>query len=73
MSRPPAEAKGFGKRVQTTRLERGWSQDELAEQADLSRPTVSRVERGEDPSMRTARKLAMALDLSVEITGQEEK
>lgn len=67
MSRAPGRAKGFGKTVQAARLDRGWSQDELASKANLSRPTVSRVERGEDPSMRTMRKLAAALSLSVEI------
>lgn len=67
MSRPPGRAKGFGKSVQAARLERGWSQDELAEKAGVSRPTVSRVELGHEPSMRTARKLATALGLSVEI------
>ena len=71
MSRPPGQARGFGKSVQTARLERGWSQDELAKKADVSRPTVSRVERGDDPSMRTMRKLADALGLSVEITGTD--
>lgn len=58
--------------MQTARLERGWSQDELAEKADVSRPTVSRVERGDDPSMRTMRKLAIALGLSVAITDLDE-
>ncbi len=67
MSRPPGRAKGFGKSVQAARLEKGWSQEKLAEKAGVSRPTVSRVELGEEPSMRTARKLATALGLSVGI------
>ena len=72
MSRPPGQARGFGKSVQAARLERGWSQDELAEKAGVSRPTVSRVELGQEPSMRTARRLATALGLSVEIIGGDD-
>lgn len=71
MSRPPGAAKGFGKSVQTKRLERGWSQDELAENAGVSRPTVSRVELGHEPSMRTARKLAAALGLRIDLLAGE--
>ena len=67
MSRPPGEARGFGKTVQTARLERGWSQTQLAEQAGISRPTISRIELGEEPSMRTARRLVNALDLTIEL------
>lgn len=71
MSRPPGKAHGFGEAVQAARLERGWSQSELAEHAGVSRPTVSRVELGDDPSMRTARKLTAALGLAVQIAGAE--
>lgn len=72
MSRPPGEAKGFGKAVQTARLERGWSQTQLAKKAGVSRPTVSRVELGEEPSMRTARQLADALNLIIELNQASE-
>lgn len=58
--------------MQAARLKQGWSQDELAEKAGVSRPTVSRVELGQEPSMRTARKLAAALGLSVEITDADD-
>lgn len=71
MGKPPGEARGFGKVVQTTRLECGWSQSELAAQAGVSRPTVSRIELGDEPSMRTARKLAAALGLAIEVASAE--
>jgi transcriptional regulator with XRE-family HTH domain len=36
----------FGDEVRALRLERGWSQEQLAERADLHRTYVVRVERG---------------------------
>lgn len=71
MSRPPGEARGIGKIVQAARLEHGWSQAELARAARLSRPTVSRVERGENPSMKTTQSLADALGLSITLSAEQ--
>ncbi|WP_230117354.1 helix-turn-helix transcriptional regulator [Arthrobacter sp. Bi83] len=71
MSRSPGKAKGFGRAIQAARLDRGWSQEQLAEEAGVSRPTVSRVELGDDPSMRTARKLAKALGLTLNLSSPE--
>ena len=65
MSRPPGEAKGFGKTVQAARLKREWSQTRLAEEAGLSRPTICRIERGDDVSMTTLTKVARKLDLEL--------
>lgn len=67
MSRPPGKAKGMGVAIQRARLERGWSQVELGRQASLSRPTIARVERGEQPSVRTLSKLAEALGLKFDL------
>jgi transcriptional regulator with XRE-family HTH domain len=39
----------------------GWSQDDLAVRAGISRETVSRLERGATPHLRTARAVAAAL------------
>lgn len=67
MSRPSGEAKGLGKTIQQARLAHGWSQIELGKRAQLSRPTIARVERGDQGSMRTISKLAQALDLKLNL------
>ena len=54
-------------RVRTCRVERGWSQDELARRAGLSRPAVSAIETGRVvPSVSAALSLAAALACRVE-------
>ena len=50
------------------RLQRGWSQAELARRADTSQPYIARIELGKvDPQISTVKKLAKALDVSVAI------
>lgn len=45
------------------RLERGWSQGELAKRAGVTRETVCRLELGyAKPTCQTAAKIAFALD-----------
>lgn len=36
-----------GKRIRALRREKGWSQEKLAEEADLDRTYIGRIERGE--------------------------
>jgi transcriptional regulator with XRE-family HTH domain len=36
----------FGERIHALRMQRGWSQENLAEAADLHRTYVNRIERG---------------------------
>jgi len=67
MSRPPGEAKGLGKAIQRARLGQSWSQTELAAKAGVSRPTVARVEAGDDVSTATLEKVAAALGLAIEL------
>lgn len=56
----------FGVAVRHFRDQRGWSQELLAEKADLNRSYLSEVERGRViPSLATAAKLAVALELSL--------
>lgn len=56
----------FPRLVRQLRKARGWSQEQLAEQADLNRSYVGEIERGTAaPSLHTAEKLAQALDLEL--------
>lgn len=56
--------------VRKLRLQRGWSQDQLAELTGLNVRTIQRVERGDRPSLETAKALASVfeVDLSTFIT-----
>lgn len=51
--------------VRKLRLRNGWSQDQLAELADVSVRTIQRVERGHKPSLETARALAAVFEVDV--------
>ena len=55
----------LGLNVQRIRREKGWSQEELADQAGLHRTYVSGVERGiRNPTITIVEKLALALGVS---------
>lgn len=61
-SSPPGAPLSVADRVRQLRERRGWTQAQLAHAAQLTRGTVSRVERGaERPRGRTAEALAQAL------------
>ena len=56
----------FGLSVRHFRENHGWSQELLAEKADLNRSYLGEVERGRViPSLATAEKLASALEISL--------
>ena len=55
----------LGRNLQRLRQEKGWSQEELAEEAGLHRTYVSGVERGvRNPTVLIVAKLADALGVS---------
>jgi transcriptional regulator with XRE-family HTH domain len=57
--------KTFGKRVRELRKARGWTQEELAEAADLHENYVSRLETGEqEPGLFVILRLARAFEMS---------
>lgn len=51
--------------VRKLRLRHGWSQDQLAELADVSVRTIQRIERGHKPSLETAKALAAVFEVDV--------
>ncbi len=56
----------FGRKLRTVRLEKGLSQEKLAEIAGLHRTFVSMVERGKrNVTLATVEKLAKALEVSL--------
>ena len=57
----------FGSVICEARKKREWSQEMLAEKAGVSRPTIARVERGDDVSTANLSKIAAALDLQVQL------
>lgn len=57
--------------VRKLRLQRGWTQDQLAEIADLSVRTIQRIERGGPASLETARALASAFEVDVSLFNAE--
>ncbi len=56
----------MGERIRTLRKERGWSQEELGEKADLHHTYVGAVERGEkNASIDTLDKIAVAFNIEI--------
>jgi transcriptional regulator with XRE-family HTH domain len=56
----------FSMVLRQLREERGWSQEQLAERADLNRSYLGEVERGHAiPSIITVAKLASALEIQL--------
>ncbi len=51
--------------VRKLRLQRGWSQDQLAELTGLSVRTIQRLERGNTPSLESARALAAVFEVDI--------
>lgn len=68
----PVELPDFGKIIREARIVKGWSQDELAERAGVSRPTIARAERGDDISTATLAKIAPVLGLKFELKVKEQ-
>jgi transcriptional regulator with XRE-family HTH domain len=63
----PEEVRMFlGKRIRSLRKTQGWTQEELAEHADLSHKYIGEVERGEvNPSLDTLLGISNALKIDV--------
>ena len=51
--------------IQKYRLQRGWSQEQLAELSGLSTRTIQRLERGQTPSLDSLKALAAVFDVDL--------
>jgi len=51
--------------IRKLRLQHGWTQDQLAEMAGLSVRTIQRLERGDVPSLETAKALASVFEVGL--------
>ncbi|MFD4266871.1 helix-turn-helix domain-containing protein [Rhodococcus sp. NPDC058481] len=67
MSDPAMSLASVGDAVRNARRKRGWSQTQLGEEAGVSRPTIARIERGDDVSVATLAKVIAAVGLTVKI------
>jgi transcriptional regulator with XRE-family HTH domain len=64
--RQDTAATALGRRVRDLRHERGWSQERLAEEADLDRSYVAGIEVGaRNPSLKALERLAGAFRLQL--------
>lgn len=60
--------------IQKLRLQRGWSQEQLATISGLSTRTIQRIERGQTPSLETLKTLAAIFEVDVsQLTEQDGK
>lgn len=58
--------KKFGKKVKLLRIEKGWSQEKLALNADLDRTYIPSIEKGDrNVSITVIEKIADAFKLSI--------
>ena len=67
-------ATSIGERIRQLREARGWTQDELAEAAEMNRVTVAKYERGIiEPRTKSLAKLAQAFEISADalISGEQ--
>ena len=58
--------------IQKLRLQRGWSQEQLATISGLNTRTIQRIERGQAPSLETSKTLASIFEIDVsQLTEQD--
>jgi transcriptional regulator with XRE-family HTH domain len=61
-----AHRRAFGEAVNKLRTERGWTQEDLAERADLDRSYLSGIESGQsNPTLDVIVKIAQGLQVTV--------
>ena len=66
MTEPIAHRQLVGENIRLLRKARGWSQEELGEQADLSYKFIGEIERGAvNPSLDSLAGIAAALNIEI--------
>lgn len=58
--------------IRKLRLQKGWSQEQLAQVSGLSVRTIQRIERGQTPGLETMKSLAAVFDVELSALRQEE-
>lgn len=53
--------------VKKLRLQRGWSQEQLAEMMGVSTRTIQRIERGHKPGLETSKSLAAVFGVNIDV------
>jgi tellurite methyltransferase len=58
----------LAKNINKFRKERGWTQEQLAENSDVTYTTIIKLEQGvvENPTLRTLEKLAKVFEVSID-------
>lgn len=58
----------LAKNINKLRKERGWTQEQLAENSDVTYTTIIKLEQGvvENPTLRTLEKLAKVFEVSID-------
>jgi transcriptional regulator with XRE-family HTH domain len=59
--------------VRKLRLQRGWSQSQLAEMAGVTTRTIQRIEQGQRPGMETCKALASVFEVDLSIFQPEDE
>jgi transcriptional regulator with XRE-family HTH domain len=59
--------------IKKMRLERHWSQDQLAEMSGLSTRTIQRIENGENAGLETLKSLAAVFEINIADSDKKEE
>lgn len=58
--------------IRKLRLQRGWSQSQLADMVGVTTRTIQRLEKGQNPALETARALAAVFEVDLTIIRPED-
>ncbi|MCB9789493.1 helix-turn-helix transcriptional regulator [Candidatus Nomurabacteria bacterium] len=60
--------KNLAKNIKTLRIEKGWTQEELAEKSGVTYTTIIKLEQGvvDNPTLKTLESLAMVFSVTLD-------